>query len=126
MATEWNGDEILKKLQADLGKRLEAAAIYLKGKTIEALNESQPYEREEGEKGIYYRGLEPSEPGNPPKKITGFLQRSIAHEMSGDKKAAFVGTNLEYGLWLEIGTTKMKARPYLRSTLLKEGPVINR
>jgi HK97 gp10 family phage protein len=126
MPVEWNGDRFLAEVDENLSANLEKAAIYFKGKVKEALNRSQPYERYKGEKGVYYHGEDPSQPGEAPKKITGFLQRSIAHAMSGDKKQAFVGTNLDYGLYLETGTVKMAARPFLRSTLLKEREKIAR
>jgi HK97 gp10 family phage protein len=139
MSTEWN-DNVAKELGEDLSRNLEAAAIYFKGKVKEAINRSQPYKRstntqitthengkvierikrEAENAGIYYYGLDPSEPGQPPKKVTGFLQRSIAHEMSEDKTQAFVGSGLDYAYYLETGTRKMAARPFLQSTLLAE------
>ncbi len=126
MAVEWNGDKYLTELEKNLAGNLEKAAVYLKGKVKEAVNRSQTYERYKGQSGVYYHGLDPSHAGESPKKITGFLQRSIAHAMSGDKKQAFVGTNLDYGKFLELGTSKMQARPFLRSTLLRERDKIAR
>lgn len=125
MAEDWQGDEFIEGLKAQLGINLEKAAIYLKEKVKMALNEPQAYERYVGENGVYYTGLGPSTPGNPPKKITGFLQRSIAHEMSDDKLSAFVGTGVVYGLYLETGTVKMAARPFLSSTLLTERATVD-
>lgn len=43
---------------------------------------------------------------------TGWLRNSIAHAVDGD--AAYIGTNVEYAPYVELGTVKMKARPYLR------------
>ena len=43
---------------------------------------------------------------------TGRLRNSIAHAVDGD--AAYIGTNVEYAPYVELGTVKMKARPYLR------------
>lgn len=126
MSVHWDGDDYMAGLKAQLAINLEKAAIYLKGRVKEELNRSQPYERYVGENGVYYRGLDPSLPGEPPKKITGFLQRSIAHEMRNEFAGprAFVGTGVEYGLFLEIGTVKMLPRPFLRSTLDKEQATI--
>ena len=120
MTIEWQGDDFIRGLEKQLGDNLEKAAIYLKDKVKQAVNRSQPYERYVGEAGVYYHGEEPSAPGDPPKKITGTLQRSIAHEMSPDRKQAFVGSNMEYAFYLELGTSKMAARPFLRSTLMAE------
>ena len=57
----------------------------------------------------------PSKPGEPPHKQTGHLRRSVAWELVG--LVARVGTNLRYGRWLELGTSKMAARPWLRVAL---------
>ena len=69
MSYTWSGDAYNKKLEKELGRNLEATAIYYKGKVKEALNRSQPYSRGVGQSGIWYRGLEPSLPGEPPKKV---------------------------------------------------------
>ena len=122
---EWYGDEFSKELEKTIGENIEKAAIYFKGKVKEALNVTgNPYRYALGNKGPWYRNLNPSSPGEPPHKMLGDLQRSIAHEMTQDKSTAYVGTNVEYGYYLEIGTSKMEARPYLRSTLMKEQATI--
>ncbi len=112
----WDADAI-KAMEVELGKRLERAAIYLQNTIRRKLNRSQPYSIS---KGKSYHGLEPSLPGEPPKKVRGDLQRSIAYEMSKDKQSAKIGTNLAYGKHLELGTRYMQPRPYLRSTLQEE------
>lgn len=47
-----------------------------------------------------------------PKK-TGRLQGSITHQQESEN-VEVVGTNVEYGPYVELGTSKMKARPFLR------------
>ena len=47
---------------------------------------------------------------------TGRLQNSITHEVEGHKKVV-IGTNVEYAGYVENGTSKMRARPYLRKAL---------
>ena len=123
---DWQGDEFYNDLEKQLARNLEASAIYLKGKVKEALNRSQGRKKSQGKKGIHYKGLDPSKPGEEPKKVVGFLQRSIAHEVSDDGKEAYVGSNLPQSLYLELGTSKMAARPFLRSTLLKEQDAIGK
>jgi hypothetical protein len=65
----------------------------------------------------------PSAPGEPPAKRTGTLGRSIDQETlerrrgRGREFIGRVGTNVKYGFWLELGTRKMAARPYLRPAL---------
>lgn len=43
---------------------------------------------------------------------TGNLRNSITH--TSDGKAAYIGTNVEYGKYVELGTVKMAAQPFLR------------
>lgn len=46
-------------------------------------------------------------------KDTGRLRSSISHRLQGDSAVA-IGTNVEYATYVEMGTSKMKAQPYLR------------
>ena len=77
---------------------------------------------------IVQRGGKPhqrSAPGEPPKTDTGRLVASIFAEVTDDGRdrvSAEVGTDLAYGGWLEDGTLKMPARPWLQPTFerLKE------
>lgn len=43
----------------------------------------------------------------------GTLRNSITHQKSGDMEVQ-VGTNVEYGKYVEVGTSKMRAQPYLK------------
>lgn len=42
---------------------------------------------------------------------TGRLRNSITHAYDDD--SAYIGTNVEYGKYVELGTSRMAARPYL-------------
>jgi HK97 gp10 family phage protein len=53
------------------------------------------------------KGLSPVDTGN--------LRGSITHVVETDH--AKVGTNVEYSIWVEAGTSKMAAQPYLRPGL---------
>lgn len=44
---------------------------------------------------------------------TGNLRNSIAHEMRSENTVA-VGSNVHYAPFVELGTRKMRAQPYLR------------
>ena len=62
------------------------------------------------------RGGNASAPGEPPAVDTGTLKRSIKVDEHEFKPEARVGVpmNLQYGLYLERGTSKMGARPYMK------------
>ena len=49
---------------------------------------------------------------------TGTLKRSITHEFVS-KREAIVGTNVEYAPYIELGTSRMPARSFLRAALAK-------
>jgi hypothetical protein len=57
-----------------------------------------------------------SAPGESPARQTGLLVRSIVHKRSG-KMREKLGTGIKYGLYLELSTKKMAARPWLRPAL---------
>ena len=44
---------------------------------------------------------------------TGNLRNSITHT-PGEDKSEYIGTNVEYGPYVELGTSRTKAQPYLR------------
>jgi len=53
---------------------------------------------------------------------TGRLRDSIVAEtpiMSGDEIKCVISANTEYAIYVEMGTKKMKARPYLKPALYK-------
>lgn len=45
---------------------------------------------------------------------TGRLRNSITNAVMADEKAVYIGSNVEYAAFVELGTSRMKARPYLR------------
>jgi len=56
----------------------------------------------------------PSPPGTPPHRQTGHLVSSYGHEFHDSGLLGIHGTNLRYARYLELGTSKMAARPHLR------------
>lgn len=50
---------------------------------------------------------------------TGRLRSSISH--TRDDSVAYIGTNVEYAAYVELGTQKTKAQPYLRPAAENHG-----
>lgn len=51
---------------------------------------------------------------------TGNLRNSITHVVDGDD-AVYIGTNVEYAPYVELGTSKMQAQPFLRPAATEHG-----
>lgn len=45
---------------------------------------------------------------------TGRLRNSITHAVETGEQAVYIGSNVEYTAFVELGTSRMKARPYLK------------
>ena len=45
---------------------------------------------------------------------TGRLRASITHALDEDEQAVYIGTNVEYAPYVEMGTSKTKAKPFLK------------
>lgn len=52
---------------------------------------------------------------------TGNLVGSITHAVAAGEKAVYIGTNVEYAPYVELGTSKMAAQPYLRPAANEHG-----
>ena len=107
MSMRWHGEEFERQVRKALADNLVAAAIHLKGEIKQSLSVGN------------LTGKYPSEPGEPPRKVGGLLGEKIAHEVDRVRLIARVGTNLLYGKFLELGTRKMAARPFIRPGLEK-------
>lgn len=60
-----------------------------------------------------------SAPNEAPAVITGKLRKSISFNVHNFNQLEF-GSNVEYGKYLELGTVKMKPRPYLKPSILNK------
>ncbi len=113
------------KVGVQLERNMQVATIFVRDEVKKKLNRGQPTRTLRSGSII---GLDPSKPGEPPKKITSQLQNSIRTKVIRRKTAiiGLVGTNLKKGRWLEFGTSKMKPRPYLRPTVSENRTKIGR
>ena len=77
-------------------------------------------------KGRTYGKHTASVAGNPPNSDTGFLASNIFMVLDADKLGGAVESRADYSGFLEFGTSKMGARPYLQPALEENRPKIRR
>ena len=137
---KWYGDKLVSKME-----KLQVQALKMCGALLERdikLSMKPGTGNEYIRGGKIHRA---SAPGQPPAVDTGRLRASITFNWSGSGRArapidnpsketkpsdsvgepraerhaviVVVGTNVKYGRYLELGTTKIKPRPYLRPAL---------
>lgn len=70
--------------------------------------------------GIQAEGYAKLELENSPRRIdTGNLRNSITHVARTDEDAVYIGTNVEYGIYVHEGTVKMTANRFLKNAVEK-------
>lgn len=52
---------------------------------------------------------------------TGNLRGSITHEVDAGDNAVYIGTNVDYAPYVELGTSRQKAQPFLRPAASEHG-----
>lgn len=53
---------------------------------------------------------------------TGNLRNSITHAVESAEDAVYIGTNVEYAPYVEMGTSRAAAQPFLRPAATEHGP----
>lgn len=116
----WNGNEAHKFVVSAGWDGIRRAAHRYWEVLVQVLNVPNSGVRTKGRSGKSHTVYpNPSRPGEPPHKRTGFLQRNVKEEFDAPNLTARVGVtvNARYGLFLELGTKRMAARPWLLATL---------
>lgn len=105
-SVKWYGPKVIDSIKAMAEKRMEAATVVVANRAKQLI--STPYPP-------------PSRPGEPPHRRTGRLRASVAREVTWDESTVIgrVGSNVKYAKWLELGTSRMAARPWLRRALIE-------
>jgi len=102
----------------DIEERVEASCKAL----VEEIQQSLDKPGKPGTGRVYVRDGKmhrASTPGQPPAKDTGTLGESIEYKVTeeGYDVVGLVGSTADYAIYLEFGTSKMAARPFLRPVL---------
>ena len=130
-AIVWYAKQVMDKVEAQVQQNMDKAAILLQGEIVKSFG-SPPAAPEGWKPGRskksaekVWRGKQHSAPGEPPYVQTGMLRRSITWA-APTKLIRLVGSMLRpqgesgshsYAWYLEYGTSKMAARPYLLPAL---------
>lgn len=76
--------------------------------------------------GIHIEGEVKEELENTPRRIdTGNLRNSITHQVVESEGVVYVGTNVEYALYVHEGTSKMEANRFLTNAVDRNRDQIN-
>lgn len=88
-----NSDKFKQELSDKIPAILEAVSIHLEGEAKDELE-------------------------NSPRRIdTGNLRNSISHAVDESEPAAYIGTNVEYGIYVHEGTVRMAPNRFLRNAV---------
>jgi hypothetical protein len=131
---KWRQEAFVQFMMDGFEKRVGLTVEYVRGEVVELLNRTQPLAS--GKDGRR-RGLNPSKPGKPPKRVEGRLIQSIAAKVVRTRRKirGFVGTNVVYARRLELGffdldslgrLIQQAARPFLRPAVIDNKETIRR
>jgi len=114
---EWRGDEVFNAVENIVVERLDAAAALVVATAKAAMRE--PKTGKPGPKRTR------SAPGEAPASQLDTLRKRISYD-APSKLVRRVGTNVDYGLFLELGTATIKPRPWLEVSLWAAADKIKR
>lgn len=117
----WHGERVRQQIQREVGKRLKTCGQLGVEHAKELISVDGTGV---GANGSLIYGANPSRPGEPPHVQTGRLRASVAYEVEGN--VTRIGTNVEYGRHLELGTSRMAPRPWLRRMLIERMSIFRR
>jgi HK97 gp10 family phage protein len=70
--------------------------------------------------GLHIEGEAKEELENSPRRIdTGNLRNSITNEVVDDEKAVYIGTNVEYAIYVHEGTSRMEPNRFLKNAVAR-------
>ena len=106
MKLDWRGQQFVKAIEKQLARNLKPA-----GQVIQ----------DEMKDLIHVQGPPPSSPWNPPHVDTGELIASIDVAAVPSTLEVYIGSTLDYAVYLEEGTPSMEPRPFMIRALVQAG-----
>ena len=102
---ESNMDAVLQALGEQLGQAMIAIGMTAESNAKQEITKAV-YDTPESKSG-YVR--------------TGRLRNSITYGVDTNEPAVYIGSNVEYAPYVELGTSKMRARPFLKPAVENYG-----
>ena len=118
-------DAAVKDYTSDMKQLVGRAANLVRNTAVTSINQG-------AKSGVVYEKYNPrrthraSAAGEPPATDTGYLVSNIFTNIDTDGLGASVESRAEYSSYLEFGTQKMAARPFLQPALEENKPRIRR
>ena len=116
---------VIKDYESDVKALIGRAGNLVRNTAVTSINQG-------AKSGVLYNLYNPrrthraSAAGQPPATDTGFLVNNIALKIDMDGFGASVESNASYSSFLEFGTSKMAARPFMQPALEENKPKIRR
>lgn len=120
-----NVDDVLKDYTAEMRKLVGRAGNLVRNTAVSSIAQGS-------KSGVVYELYNPrrthtaSAAGEPPASDTGYLVNNIFLNVDVDQLGASVESRAEYSSFLEFGTSKMAARPFMQPALEENRPKIRR
>jgi phage gpG-like protein len=102
-----NTDEVLGELDEAVNRALEAIGMQVENYAKLELHRPKPHASAPDGKMIVRPNVD-----------TGRLVNSITHQVAPQEQAVYVGTNVEYAPYVELGTQKTRPYPYLKPAVM--------
>lgn len=107
---------VISQYTADSKKLVGRAGNLVRNTAVQSIQQG-------AKSGVVYEKYNPrrthraSAAGQPPATDTGFLVNNIALKIDSDGLGASVESRADYSAFLEFGTSKMSARPFMQPAL---------
>jgi len=109
-------NSLLRQYTADAKALVGRAGNLVRNTAVQSIQQG-------AKSGVVYEKYNPrrthkaSSAGQPPATDTGFLVNNIALKIDADSLGASVESRADYSVFLEFGTSKMSARPFMQPAL---------
>jgi len=116
---------VIRDYQANAKALVGRAGNLVRNTAVQSINQG-------AKSGVVYDLYNPrrthkaSAAGEPPATDTGFLASNIVLDVDADGLGASVESRADYSSFLEFGTSKMAARPFMQPALEENKPKIKR